>query len=257
VALTRNNPSAWVVDWINFHHRRHGFDAFLLFDNASSDPAASALAQDIKTYCPSILCLLVEAPFPFGPTSRRTIGGPRDSNFLQAALYEVALQRVFRDAAVLANFDIDELLIEQTPNAFEALIGDPSFESNLLPRFNVFGDPPTNSRLKRHRDDDRISFKHAVLPKWVANPAALREDDQLHVHAVVGHGKRPVERESLYLAHFSALARDRGPRWNGDARGEAPPGIAHIKQNPAVRRLLNHVFSEPEALAVWSPLRLD
>ena len=257
VALTRNNSSTWVVDWINFHRRQYGFDVFLLFDNASSDPTCDALARDIDAHCPSALSVVVKAPLPYGPTGQRAIGGPRDSNFLQAALYEIALQRFFRIAAVLANFDIDELLVERTPNAFEDLIGSPNFESSLLPRFNVYGAPPTGGRPKRHRDDDQISFKQPAMPKWVVNPAAVRKNDQLHVHAVIGHRKRPLDREALYLAHFLALARDQGLRWNSEARGEPPPDIAHIKQNRALRRLLDRSFADAEVQPAWSPLMLD
>ncbi|MBR0656536.1 hypothetical protein [Plastoroseomonas arctica] len=256
VTLTRNNPSAWVVDWINYHHRQHGFDAFLLFDNSSSNPTSDALARDINAHCPSIRCLLVDAPFPYGPTSSRALGGSRDSNFLQTGLYEIALRRFFLDAAVIANFDIDELLVERTPSAFKALVSSSSFESHLVPRFNVFGDPPPEGRLKRHRDDDQMSFKHSVLPKWIVNPAAIRVDDQLHVHGVIGHGKRQVEPDALYVAHFFGLSLGQGPRWNGDSRGEAPAEISHIKQNSALRRLLDVAFPEPETPPAWSPLAL-
>lgn len=257
VALTHDNPTPWIVDWIDFHHRQHGFDAFLLYDNGSTSPTADILARDIGTHCPGILCILVSAPHPFGPTSNHALGGERDSNFLQTALYEVAQLRFFRHAAVLANFDIDELLVERTPGALEALTSHPKFESNLLPRYNVFGDEHPGGRLKRHRDDDLISFKNAVLPKWVVNPVTLRDDDQLHVHSVIGHGKRTVGSEALYLAHFFALGQGQGPRWNGPPRGKAPPDVTHIKQNRSLRRLLNRAFPEPTTPLVWTHLGLD
>jgi len=255
VTTTQNNKIEWIVDWINFHSERYSIRNYILVSNNETAYDINQYLYAIQRFCNLDHCLVVAAPFPYGPLSLKKFGGRRDSNFLQVALYDIALQRFGCSAKAMINLDIDELLIADDGRRLDQLVSDPEFRSALIPRYNAYHDPALLDRPPRHADHDRISFKHAILPKWVVNPQSMRGLDQLHVHDVIGHERQLLPRAEIYIAHCHGI----GTGWNNPLRtGAAPASGSSVKTDKALHKILERSFRNIPAASdlAWHSQRI-
>ncbi|MBZ9558639.1 MULTISPECIES: glycosyltransferase family 92 protein [unclassified Modicisalibacter] len=96
-AISKNNRTRWISEWVDFYRARYPLDAIYLYDNGSDnvDELETVLAGRAQ---------VIRWHFPYGPP------GKVFNKFAQAGALNHCLRR-FVGRGVLFNFDIDELLI--------------------------------------------------------------------------------------------------------------------------------------------------
>jgi hypothetical protein len=99
--LQKKNP----LDWI----RVHGADAFVIYDNGSSDYAPADIVERLGWLDGQADLLVVPWPFPYGPGGGRV--RVNDSFFCQPGQLDHVRRRYCEGARAVLNCDIDELLV--------------------------------------------------------------------------------------------------------------------------------------------------
>ena len=67
LTLSRDNELQWIKDWAHFFASKHGADAFLIYDNASSKYRSDEIREAIKTVPGVAVGVVVDWPFKYGP----------------------------------------------------------------------------------------------------------------------------------------------------------------------------------------------
>lgn len=111
VTLQRDNPIEWIEQWMEYHYRVHGIDAFLIYDNSSKTYTPGEL--DHRLSRPYLKLKVVPWPYPYGPQGSDY--APWDSDYGQYCMLEHAKYRYLSNAALVLNNDIDELIVTQGP----------------------------------------------------------------------------------------------------------------------------------------------
>ena len=115
LTLSKNNELSWIGDWVHFFARRHGCDAVLFYDNASTKYEISAIHETISSIPGIEVVIVVNWPYMYGPQgSDRDAGPPKlpwDSAYSQPGVLEHARHRFLRLARAVVNADVDELVI--------------------------------------------------------------------------------------------------------------------------------------------------
>ena len=115
LTLSKNNELSWIGDWVHFFARRHGCDAVLFYDNASTKYEISAIYKTISSIPGIEVVIVVNWPYMYGPQgSDRDAGPPKlpwDSAYSQPGVLEHARHRFLRLARAVVNADVDELVI--------------------------------------------------------------------------------------------------------------------------------------------------
>ena len=116
LTLSKNNELSWIGDWVHFFARRHGCDAVLFYDNASTKYEIVRIYETISSIPGIEVVVVVNWPYMYGPQ-----GSDRDAGATKIALgLKLFADQVFwsmRDTDFLAlreavvNADVDELVI--------------------------------------------------------------------------------------------------------------------------------------------------
>lgn len=251
LVLSQNNRLTWIIDWINYHASLFGFRAVLFLDNRSTAYEPDQIAQAIRDHCDIDICAVIAADFPYGPLGYKAVGGRTDSNFLQVGLYEAMRHRCLTTARLVANFDIDELLVQRTPGALWPLIQASRRPVALIPRFNTLGPLPSGVE-PRHAMFDRVLRRGSLKSKWIVQPRFLPDSAQLHIHGAGPARKRRFAPDGpLFIAHQLQVTNG----WNNPGRllidGES---LAAARPDPDLRAHLDRAFpgGAPSALHLWS-----
>ena len=62
--LQKNNPPIWITDWLKWHHRTHGVQRLVLYDNGSSN--RDDLVDSLKRLRLNVHVVFVDWNFPYG-----------------------------------------------------------------------------------------------------------------------------------------------------------------------------------------------
>ncbi len=230
--MSKNNPIAWILDWVRFNRDIHGADAVLIYDNGSTDYDCAALSRALSGVQGIARSVVVEWPFKYGPQG---LDFKRfwDSDFCQLGAWEHARWRFLQHAKSVMNADIDELVLSST--------GDSAFERAETSFFGlvryygrwvvgIAGRAPIrdSGRLARHRDYDvrlraptgrpRLSLARDIdrcQPKWTLAPQRCPPGAQWKVHTIDSWWPARLTTSDFSFRHFREIGSDwKYPRIN-------------------------------------------
>lgn len=122
LTLSKDNEIRWIRDWVTFFARRHGCDAVLFYDNASTKYGSSDIYKAISSVPGIRACVVVHWPYKYGPQGSDAFHDrlknknepppmPWDSTYCQPGMLEHARHRFLSEAEAVVNADIDELIL--------------------------------------------------------------------------------------------------------------------------------------------------
>jgi hypothetical protein len=223
--MSKNNPIAWILDWVRFNRDIHGADAVLIYDNNSTDYDSATLSRALSGVEGIVRSVVVEWPFKYGPQG---IDVKRfwDSDFCQLGAWEHARWRFLQHAKCVMNSDVDELVVsttgksvfERAETSFSGLaryygrwvvgIADrsPARDSDRMPRHRDYTvrlrAPTWRSKLLIKRDADRCQ------PKWTLAPQRCPPRAQWKVHTIDSWWPSRLTTSEFSFRHFREIGSD-------------------------------------------------
>jgi len=207
MTVSKDNDISWIVDWAEYYSRVHAIDSVLLLDNNSQRYSRDALLERLVAVPGISLVHVVDWPFPWGPTA-----GPNsvwDSNFGQHGAFEVCRWRFLRDAALVVNADVDELVIPRAgTNLFEfcskSSLGAACYGGRWV--INAEGLTPEGHE-RRHRNYFHVMPRQSPLSmaKWAVQPKRTKRVKQWLTHRLQGLGTEPYT-EDFELGHYREIS---------------------------------------------------
>lgn len=246
----KNDPIAWLVDWVWYHAREFGFDAVLHYDNGSTAYSVDDVRQALLNVPGIEVAVVLSWPFPleppmaFVPSTGELFWRQLKDRWAESARLEHQRRRFLERADLVLVADVDELLVQRNPAAsIDGLFLDPEiawvrFTSELIVNTATLPD-----RLLRHRDlywvRDEPVFK---TPKYLVKPDRCPDEARWWLHDVAwAHGADVADAE-FTIAHFIALTTGWGEK-GGRSHKQAPiPGVHH--EDLQLRGKLARVFHE-------------
>ena len=169
MAISKDNPIEWIVDWALYHVSAHGADAVLLFDNGSTDYDPKTLEKRIAAVPGIQVAKVISCPFPYGGRSNGLFGVP--TKFLQTSMFNVAQLRFLAAARAVLSVDIDELVWPGRVSIFDAAV------KSSLGMVSFFGHwvYPADAGPARAQRDHAMRADHKLIenPKWCIVPDSL------------------------------------------------------------------------------------
>lgn len=227
-AISKNNRTRWIIDWVDFYSYHYPLDEIIVYDNSSVN------VQDLE----SEICgkaKIIRWNFPFGP-SGKTI-----NNFAQTGALNHCLHRFVGDG-VLFNFDIDELLVADSEQIMTEVArhGILYFESYNMPFV-----PPDNDDYSYKDFVHRYAERKNTARKFVCRGNAVDIISQHNTWTYRGalfwkrlKRNKPASRTSAsgYFLHFLGITTNWQPRLN-KFKEVSPQELvfedAHISRRPA------------------------
>ncbi|OWJ62775.1 tetratricopeptide repeat protein [Inquilinus limosus] len=252
-AMSQDNDIAWIQDWVRYYARGHGANGVVLYDNASTAYDVRELDDALRSIDPSIEVLTIPWPYKWGVfDGRRPLSySIWDSFYGQAAAFEHARLRYFRQAASVINVDIDELAVTRDgQSVFEIAeqsdTGFIRFDGWWIHTYATEALPP--QRRHKHFFHKKAGRLDACTEKWAVVPAKSPEDVQWAIHNVIG--MTPDEASfKVGLRHFKPI----NTSWDVDSnltdakRTELFHGDgAGLEIDEELRRTLARVFPDGE-----------
>ena len=109
--MQKDSPLIWITDWLNYYHKVHGVSRVVLYDNASADfQAIKKLFMNIDAV---VEVILVNWRYPFGFIRTR---------YSQQGSLNHCYHWVGHKTKYFLNFDLDEYLINKTPQRLSAYL---------------------------------------------------------------------------------------------------------------------------------------
>lgn len=208
---SRNNKPEWLTAWAEYHHRFHGVDAVVLFDNGSTnldiDSIRAALA---KSGVPEIF--VVPWDRIYGAYDPGVLINPYWARFLPMSAMSVALRRFGAKARGILNCDVDELVhVRSEPDIFAALDRTP--HGLLVMHGTWIETGPSEKRFGDHRDYAYrlrdTAARRCTQRKWVLDPRRPWVADlgvHPYFHWIEGRprGAKTMTQDAFYW-HFKAI----------------------------------------------------
>lgn len=212
VAISHNNDLQWIHDFALYHKREQGLQAMLLFDNASDrygvDDIHAALAP---VGLESVV--VVPTPYPYGPRGAL--------KYLQTSVLDIARLRFLRDARATLVCDIDELVVTEGPNVFDATarnwLGFSTFNGQWrFPAEKVTSGTCHADHIYQSASAERCNAKYCIVP----NGPLRRLSWDVHKLDFISVDKL-LRRKAIHFLHCSAVTTD----WKGQERYELPDDL--------------------------------
>ena len=208
---SKDNDLRWIHDWVHFFARKHGSDAVLFYDNASTKYEISEIYETISSIPGVEVVVVVEWPYKFGPVGSESFNGPQglpwNSTYSQLGILEHARHRFLALADTVVNADVDELVLtKNSVSIFElvrrSLTGYLEYSGHWI-------ESVTETTNKEHRHFDFVyrSATPAELakPKWTIAPRRSPPQSQWLVHQVSGMQPDALSQAVSYR-HFRAIS---------------------------------------------------
>ena len=206
---SKNNELHWIRDWVYFFARKHGADAVLLYDNASTKYETSAIYETISSVPGIEVAVVVHWPYKYGPPGSERAHGlkgmPWDSNYSQLGILEHARHRFLSRADAVVNADVDELVLtKNNASVFELL--SRSDTGYLRYTGHWIESVAELSGKDRHHSDFFYRSVQAEVspPKWTMAPRRCPPGAHWLPHGVPGMRARCA----LALSIISAFSSD-------------------------------------------------
>jgi hypothetical protein len=227
---TRNNELHWIRDWALFFVDKHGADAVLLYDNASTKYHTDQIRDVIHSVPGVDVGVVVDWPYPYGIRD----GLRWDSDYGQYGMLEHARHRFLSGAQAVINCDIDEFPITEGGEclfdiATRSNTGYLKYGGQWVENASLSPDAATDRR--RHKDYVYRSKKPEMAgeedqwaDKWTIVPSRHQTGAQWRVHDVVGAVPDPIS-ELVRFRHFRAINQNWAfDRWHP----EEPDACRHV-----------------------------
>jgi Glycosyltransferase family 92 len=238
VTLQRDNPIEWIEQWMDYHYRNHGIDAFLIYDNGSKEYSINEM--DLRLSRPYLKLVIVPWLYPYGPQGSDY--APWDSDYGQYCMLEHAKYRYLSSAELVLNNDIDELIVAKGVN-LEKILGQLTagphqcllyqgvwIEPYDLPnRQSAHLKPMSNRKFKDYCCID-ANNKRGIGHKWMLVPQANMQYQWL-VHRIAGPAGITTD---LYYAHHLAMNTNwswQRDQFNGNIDDLKPEPWLHTAQS--------------------------
>jgi hypothetical protein len=199
----------WVKDWVEFHVKYHGTNAFVFYRNNAVYVSRYALLEAVQDIPGIDVVAVVDWPFPFGPRA----GGTEywDSDFAKHGALGHARRRFLEQADAVLNVDIDELLVlEDHRSIFTKLAAT---ETGYV-TFNGIWTSAPNDRFedlakRRHTHyqyHGQIYSDTKQCPiKWVVDPKKCSQKAQWTTHEVKNMEGYSYPNDQVRYRHFRNL----------------------------------------------------
>jgi hypothetical protein len=246
---SRNNELQWIHDWVHFFARKHGCDAVLLYDNASTNYDADCLQNVIQSVPGIEIGLVVRWPYKYGPPGserHHPIKIPWDSNYSQLGVLQHARHRFLSHAQAVVNADVDELVLTRYKSSVFDLVARSDTGYLSYTGHWIEGATESASETCRHVD---FFYRDAtpgepLMPKWAVSPRRCPDHARWLPHKVENMKPDRVS-ASVSYRHFRAISTS----WKY-SRGaiELPNVVQHVKDEDLIEWM--EVF-EPPKWAAW------
>jgi hypothetical protein len=110
--MSQNNDLDWIADWMRHARDRHGAEALLIADNASTAYTPEALHEHLLSLDLKALRVL-SVPFRHGPSSA-VCSRATEGRFLQATTINIARDLYLQAARAVLLCDVDEMVFSST-----------------------------------------------------------------------------------------------------------------------------------------------
>ncbi|NBO21160.1 MAG: hypothetical protein EBU97_04335, partial [Rhodobacteraceae bacterium] len=184
--MSKNNDLRWIVDWLTWHHKRHGANAFVIVDNQSSAYSADDLADALRSVSGYDQGMVILAPFPFGPRRQAAAS----LQYLQLAMHNMIFEQLLHRSRAVLFTDIDELVFANADlSIFDAACDSWLGVVGIAGRWmhQPLGTPARHGAHVLLRPDDA-----ACAPKYCATPRGLARVFQPNVHGLRHIGRRRI-----------------------------------------------------------------
>ena len=207
---SRNNAISWICDWARFYVANHKVTGIVLYDNGSTDYAAVDVLNALRDVPGLQACAVIEWAYPWGSPGGVWAGNkkiPWDSDYCQYGAMEHARMRLLRNARVVINHDIDELLVTSNGQTAEDILRETNavgieYKGRWIETVGapVSGEP----RFFDFRFYDKN--RSACTKKWVVDPLLAKEATQWKLHSVAGINLD--KSDALSHRHFMGISNN-------------------------------------------------
>ena len=206
LTLSRNNELQWIKDWAYFFARKHGADAVLIYDNASTKYTSNEIRKAISSVQGVEVAVAVDWPYPYGVQDHE----PYDSDYCQYGVLEHARYRFLAHAKAVVNADIDEFPITARGKSLFDVVqrgstGYLHYTGQWVENASISADASTKRRRHKYYLY-RSTANDYVWPlfKWTVIPARCSSEVQWRVHDVTRMKPDPLSSLVRYR-HFRAI----------------------------------------------------
>jgi hypothetical protein len=247
---SRNNKPEWLTAWAQYHHRFHGVDAVVLFDNGSTTLDVGSIAGALeRSGVPEIF--VVPWDRIYGAYDPKVLINPYWARFLPMSAMSVALRRFGAKARGILNCDVDELVhAEAAPDIFAALDRTP--QGLLVMRGRWIEAAPSTDRFGDHRDYHyRLKDAEAARcaqRKWVLDPRRPWVADlgvHPYFHWIEGRprGAKSMPSDVFYW-HFKAI----NTNWKTARNVPSDAGVNLVEPDPELSAVFSAWGKEPDRI---------
>ena len=226
---SKDNDLVWIRDWARFFASRHGCNAILFYDNASTKYGSDDVRATLSNVPGIETAVVVDWPYKFGPQ-----GTPLwDSDFSQYAILEHARHRFLARAEGVINADIDEfVLTENGASVFDHLRASKTGYLKYVGRW-IESATWLNREPRRHADFVYQEIgRDDAKAKWTLDPKRCPPSAQWRVHDITGMPFDDELTQAISLRHFCAITTN----WMYERhRLTAPDASRHVKDEELVK----------------------
>jgi hypothetical protein len=211
ITKSKDNDLCWIRDWVHFFARKHGTDAVLFYDNASTKYEIPKIHETISSIPGIEVAAVVDWPYKFGPVGSESFHGPQglpwDSTYSQLGILEHARHRFLALAEAVVNADVDELVLTKSNASVFELLSRSHTGYLEYPGHWIESATESTRADRRHFDFVYRSAAPVELakPKWTMAPRRCPPHSQWLVHAVRGMQSDALASEVSYR-HFRAIS---------------------------------------------------
>jgi hypothetical protein len=221
LTTSKDNDLRWIQDWVRFHRDRHGVDAVLLYDNASTAYSTADVTAAL-TQISGVVGGVVSWPYKYGPQG---LDAKQfwDSDYCQHGVFEHARRHYLVDAHTVINADIDELVLSPSgvsvcDAAAKSAFGIVRYHGRWTIGCNDVSSPQP-AEPPRHRDFDTIltrtmTRRFGIIPvdtnrcpaKWTVVPSRCPDGAQWRPHVINGWPAARLSTSAFTYRHFRELS---------------------------------------------------
>jgi hypothetical protein len=239
---SKDNDLYWIHDWVHFFARRHGSDAVLFYDNASTKYEISEVHETILSIPGIEVAVVVHWPYKFGPIGRDNLPW---ATFSQYCILEHARHRFLTLAGAVVNADVDELVLTKNNTSVFELVHDSRTGYLEYPGYWIENVTASPRKDRRHFD---FVYRSATSEeggprKWTIAPLRCPRQAQWLVHQVSEMQPDALSCEVSYR-HFRAISTSwKYPR----DKSERPNEHDHVRDDELVSWMEVLKLSEQDA----------
>jgi hypothetical protein len=220
--LQKDNPIAWIKQWIEYHHVNFAIDGFLIYDNGSKSYSPDELESQLQTT--GAVVKVVRWDVPYGPQGFDcNYYNTWDSDYAQSSMFEHAKRRYLSNAKLAINADVDELLAMEYATLDEVIdninrdnLAGYCYKGRWIEPYDLANNKPAYEvGLMDRRFEDYYCTDHrngiGIGNKWMLIPNKAL-NNQWVVHST---GAAMRQNHDIYYGHYMPM----NTNWSWDRDG--------------------------------------